>query len=80
MNNKEINQEAKLEIIEEMIVIWENEGTDVTDYILECATKIKDDKLIELAEKAMGFLAELESLKDEIDDIMWAYEEMLDEE
>ena len=75
-----MTKDRRKEIIEEMIVIWEDEGTDVTDYILECATKIKDDKLIELAEKAMGFLAELESLKDEIDDIMWAYEEMLDEE
>lgn len=80
MNNKEISKEERLEIIEDMIQTWENEGTDSIEDTLESALKIKDNNLIELVEKAMGFLAELESVKDEIDEIMWDYEEMLDEE
>ena len=80
MNNKGISKEERLEITEEMIDVWENEGTDSSDFILESALKIKDNALVELVEKAMGFLAELESVKDEIDEIMWDYEEMLDEE
>ena len=79
MNNKEISKEERLEIIEDMIQTWENEGTDSIEDTLESALKIKDNNLIELVEKAMGFLAELESVKDEIDEIMWDYEEMLDE-
>ena len=80
MNNKEISKKERLEIIEDMIQTWENEGTDSIEDTLESAMKIKDNNLIELVEKAMGFLAELESVKDEIDGIMWDYEEMLDEE
>ena len=80
MNNKEISKEERLEIIEDMIQTWENEGTDSIEDTLESALKIKDNNLIELVEKAIGFLAELESVKDEIDEIMWDYEEMLDEE
>lgn len=80
MNNKEISKKGRLEIIEDMIQTWENEGTDSIEDTLESALKIKDNNLIELVEKAMGFLAELESVKDEIDEIMWDYEEMLDEE
>ncbi len=80
MNNKEISKKERLEIIEDMIQTWENEGTDSIEDTLESALKIKDNNLIELVEKAMGFLAELESVKDEIDEIMWDYEEMLDEE
>ncbi len=80
MNNKEISKKERLEIIEDMIQTWENEGTDSIDDTLESALEIKDNNLIELVEKAMGFLAELESVKDEIDEIMWDYEEMLDEE
>ena len=78
MNNKEISEEERLEIIEEMIDVWENEGTDSIEDTLESALKIKDNELVEFVKKAMGFLAELESVKDEIDDIMWAYMEMLD--
>ena len=80
MNNKEISKEERLEIIENMLVTWENEGTDSSDFILESALKIKDNALVELVEKAMGFLAELESVKDEIDGIMWDYSEMIDKQ
>ncbi|MCP1226641.1 hypothetical protein [Sebaldella sp. S0638] len=79
MDNKEISEEKRLEIIREMIVTWENEGTDSIEDTLESALKIKDNELVEFVEKAMSFLSELESVKDEIDDIMWAYMEMLDE-
>ena len=74
MNNKEISKEERLEIIEDMIQTWENEGTDSIEDTLESALKIKDNNLIELVEKAMGFLAELELVEDEIDEIMWYYE------
>ncbi len=80
MNNKGISKEERLEITEEMIDVWENEGTDSSDFILESALKIKDNALVELVEKAMGFLAELESVKDEIDGIMWDYSEMIDKQ
>ena len=80
MNNKGISKEERLEITEEMIDVWENEGTDSSDFILECAIKIKNNELVELAKKAMGFLAELETVKDEIDEIMWGYEDELEEE
>ena len=79
MDNREISKEERLEITEDMIGVWENEGTDSSDFILECAIKIKNNELVELAKKAMGFLAELETVKDEIDEIMWGYEEVLDE-
>ena len=80
MNNKEISKEERLEIIENMLVTWENEGTDSLNYILECASKIKDNKLVELVKKAKGFLKELELVEDEIDGIMWDYEDELEEE
>ena len=80
MNNKGISKEERLEITEEMIDVWENEGTDSSDFILECAIKIKNNELVELAKKAMGFLAELETVKDEIDEIIWGYEDELEEE
>lgn len=79
MDNREISKEERQEIIEEMIVIWENEGIDSIEHTLESALKIKNNNLVELVEKAMGFLAELESVKDEIDEIMWDYSEMIDE-
>ncbi|MCP1226776.1 hypothetical protein [Sebaldella sp. S0638] len=79
MNNKEISKEERLEIIREMVEEWENEGTDSIEDTLESAFKIKNNELVELVETAMGFLAELESVKDEIDEIMWGYEEVLDE-
>ncbi|MCP1226530.1 hypothetical protein [Sebaldella sp. S0638] len=80
MDNKEISEEERLEIIREMIDAWENEGTDSIEDTLESAFKIKDSELLELAEKAMGFLAELESVKDEIDGIMWDYSEIIDKQ
>ena len=80
MDNREISKEERLEIIEDMIQTWENEGTDSIEDTLESALKIKDNELVELAEKAMGFLAELESVKDEIDGIMWDYSEMIDKQ
>ena len=79
MDNRE-SKEERLEIIEDMIQTWENEGTDSIEDTLESALKIKDNELLELVEKAMGFLAELETVKDEIDEIMWGYEEVLNEE
>ena len=75
MNNKEINEMKKQAIIEDMIITWENERSGSLDYILEWATAIKNNDLIELVEKAMGFLAELESVEDDIDKIMQEYEE-----
>ena len=75
-----MTKDRRKEIIEEMIIVWGDEKSGCLDYILECASKIKDNKLVELVKKAKGFLKELELVEDEIDDIMWAYEEMLDEE
>ena len=75
MNNKEINEMKKQAIIEDMIVTWENERSGSLDYISDCAYAIKNNDLIELVEKAMGFLAELESVEDDIDKIMQEYEE-----
>ena len=79
MDNREINETEKQKIIEDMIVVWVDEGRDSLDYILECASAIGDDNLFDLVEKAMGLLEEFESIKDEIDDIMSGYEELEEE-
>ena len=73
-----MTKDRRKEIIEEMIIVWGDEKSGCLDYILESALKIKDNALVELVEKAMGFLAELESTEDEIDDIMLDYEDELE--
>ena len=75
-----MTKDRRKEIIEEMIIVWGDEKSGCLDYILERATAIKDDNLVELVKKAKGFLKELESIEDEIDDIMLDYEDELEEE
>ena len=75
-----MTKDRRKEIIEEMIVVWGDEKSGCLDYILERATAIKDDNLVELVKKAKGFLKELELVEDEIDGIMWDYEDELEEE
>ena len=75
-----MTKDRRKEIIEEMIIVWGDEKSGCLDYILERATAIKDDNLVELVKKAKGFLKELELVEDEIDGIMWDYEDELEEE
>ena len=54
-----MTKDRRKEIIEEMIIVWGDEKSDCLDYILEHATAIKDDNLVDQSKKPWDFLLNL---------------------
>ena len=83
MNNKEISKEERLEIIREMVEEWDKSGLDsLAIIVLTRATVLKDEKLLELFSRSnhVSLYDEWCDIKNEIEDIMHAYRDELNEE